>query len=359
MNTWVKRAMIVAGAGFAASLAAKALLRQSRWINWPGKRVIVTGGSRGLGLCLARKLVSEGADVAICARSAAELEVAGRDLAELAHTSRVLAQVCDVRNRQHCESFVQEVCRQWGRVDVLINNAGIIEVGPLDSMTEEDFQQSMDTHCWGALNMVQACLPTMRQQEAGRIVNVASLGGKRAVPHMLPYAASKFALVGLSNGLRTELAKENILVTTVCPGLMRTGSPRNAIFKSQHRKEYAWFSIGDSMPLFSINADSAADQILLACQNGDPEAVIAGPFNFTSFLAALAPGWTTELLSLMDRGLPEMGGIGQRAARGYESFSSWSPSWLTRLSDQAAARNNELLPSMQDADRNVLPKQPR
>ena len=234
---------------------------------------------------------------------------------------------------------------RWGNVDVLINVAGVIEVGPLDAMTLEDFHRSMDTHCWGALHTVLAVLPGMRQRGWGRIVNIASLGGKRAVPHMLPYAASKFALVGLSNGLRTELAQDGILVTTICPGLMRTGSPRNATFKGQHRKEYAWFSIGDSLPLVSMDVTAAARKILLACQRGDGEVIVTGPGNLAVWLQTLAPNLMTEFLALVNHILPEMGGIGQRAAKGYESESELSPSWLTKLGDKAAVQNNELTPA--------------
>jgi NAD(P)-dependent dehydrogenase (short-subunit alcohol dehydrogenase family) len=327
----------------AASLAGRALLRYHRWFDWQGRKVIVTGGSRGLGLCLARQLIDSGASVAICARTESDLEVAAAELRERAGSdARVLEIACDVREREQVEAMVAEVRGSFGTIDVLINNAGIIEVGPLDAMTREDFDRSMDVHCWGVLNTVLAVLPTMREAGWGRILNVASLGGKRAVPHMIPYAASKFALVGLSGGLRAELAHENILVTTVCPGLMRTGSPRNAIFKGQHRKEYAWFSIGDSLPLLTLDATTAAQKILRACQNGDPEVTIAGNLNLTGFLSSLAPNWSAEFLSLLNLALPEMGGIGRRAARGYQSESRWSPSWLTRLSNLAAVRNNEI-----------------
>ncbi len=343
MNHLLKTALIAGGAGVAASLAGRALLRHFRWFEWAGKNVLVTGGSRGLGLCLARRLVQAGANVVICARTRSDLDQAAAELESLAspHT-RILGFVCDVRDRDAVNAMVAGISLRMSGVDVLINNAGVIEVGPFDAMTTADFERAMATHCWGVLNTVRAVLPHMRQSGWGRIINVASIGGQRAVPHMLPYAASKFALVGLSTGLRTELAHENILVTTVCPGLMRTGSPRNALFKGQHRKEYAWFSIGDSLPMISMNADSAARKILRAGQNGDPEVVIAGALNFSSVIARLAPNWTAELLSLMDTVLPAMGGIGRDAARGYESESNWSPSIFTRLTDLAAIRNNEV-----------------
>src|SRR5204863_5194639 len=114
-------------------------------------------------------------------------------------------------------------------------------------------------------------LPAMRRQGEGRIVNISSIGGKIAVPHLLPYDASKFALTGFSEGLRAELLKDGIYVTTVCPGLMRTGSPRNADFKGQHEAEYAWFSIGDSLPGMSMSAEAAAERIVTAFRQGEAE----------------------------------------------------------------------------------------
>ena len=278
--------------------------------------------------------------MAICARTEADLEVAERDLRN--RGGDVISLVCDVRDRDQVESMVDQTIEHFGSVDVLMNVAGIIGVGPLDSMTVEDFHDTMDTNCWGALHTSLAVLPHMRRQKWGRIVNVASIGGKQAVPHLLPYTVSKFALVGLSNGLRTELAKDGILVTTICPSLMRTGSPRNASFKAHHRLEYAWFNIAGSMPVASMSADRAARQLLRACQNGDGEMILKNPSNLGITLQQIAPQWTTELLSLINQALPGMGGIGQQEAKGYESESDLSPSLLTRLGDLAAARNNEV-----------------
>src|SRR5262249_21748751 len=160
-----------------------------------------------------------------------------------------LAVPCDVTDRKQADALVATVLARWRPIDVLVNNAGTICVGPQETMTEEDYREAMQTNFWGPLHMIEAVLPGMRQRRSGRIVNIASIGGKVSVPHLLPYSASKFALVGLSEGLRAELAKDGILVTTVCPGLMRTGSPRNATFKGQNTAEYAWFSISDSLPL--------------------------------------------------------------------------------------------------------------
>src|SRR6185437_14182851 len=168
---------------------------------------------------------------------------------------------------------------RFGAVDVLVNNAGVIQVGPIEVMTHEDFELAMQAHFWGPLNTIMAALPGMRQRRSGRIVNISSIGGKVSVPHLVPYSASKFALVGLSEGLQAELAKDGIKVTTVCPGLMRTGSPRNADFKGKHRAEYAWFSISDALPGASMSAERAARQIIAACRRGDAEIILSLPAN--------------------------------------------------------------------------------
>lgn len=342
VNTTLKRLAVVAAGGIAGVYLAKRAVQQSRHFDFRGRTALVTGGARGLGLVIARELVNRGARVAICARTQSDLNTAEAELAAMG--GDVLALRCDVRDQDDVNAMVELVSDRFGPVELLFNVAGIIQVGPLDTMTVDDFHLAMETHCWGVLHTVLAVLPGMRDRGWGRVVNVASLGGKRAVPHMLPYSASKFAEVGLSNGLRTELLKDGIYVTTACPSLMRTGSPRNAIFKGRHREEYAWFSIGDSLPGISMDAQSAARQILRACQDGAGEVVIRGWANVGVAAQNAFPTVTRYLLAQMDALLPTTGGIGAEPARGYDSQSEWSPSWLTQLSEQAARRNNEMHP---------------
>ena len=342
MHRWKKGVLLAAGAGLGAWLALKTAVRHSRWFDFAGKSVLIMGGSRGLGLVLARQLVSQGAKVSMCARTEDDVQHAADELR--ANGGDAIGLTCDVRIPAEVEAVVDEVLARWNRIDVLLNVAGIIEVGPLDTMTLEDFHNAMETNCFGPLHAVLAALPAMRRQQWGRIVNVASIGGKQAVPHLVPYDMSKFALVGLSNGLRTELAKDGILVTTASPTLMRTGSPRNAAFKGRHREEYAWFSIGGSLPLVSMDAERAAAQILRACQAGDGDVYITNLLNPPVLAAQLAPALTAEILGFINRLLPSAGGIGQRKARGYESESLASPSPLTVLSDRAAEANNEMRP---------------
>ena len=342
MNGLMKGLLVTGGLALAATLAADALVDRSRWFSYRGKRIIVTGGSRGLGLVIARQLLDAGARVAICARTEEDLEVAEQELRR--RGGEVISIPCDIRDQGQVHAMVQRVVDDWGGVDVLFNVAGIIQVGPLDSMTLEDFHEAMDINCWGPLHTTLAVLPYMRSHRWGRIVNIASIGGKQAIPHLIPYVTSKFALVGLSNGLRTELAKDGIVVTTVCPGLMRTGSPRGAEFKGKHREEYTWFSVGDALPIVSMDAGKAARQTLTACQRGDAEVILFNRSNLGILFQQLAPEWTTEIFSLINRLLPEMGGIGRQAARGYQSQTQWSPSWLTQLGERAAVQNNELGP---------------
>ncbi len=331
---------LAASTAFAGLQLARILVRRNRRFDWRGKRVVITGGSRGLGFVIGRQLARQGARIALTARSTNALDSAAMALRTFG--GDVIAERCDVRDPQAVSKFISHVADRWGGIDVLFNVAGIITVGPLDSMTLEDFHDAMQTNCWGVLHTTLAVLPHMRSSGWGRIVNVASLGGKRAVPHMLPYAASKFAVVGLSNGLRSELKRENILVTTACPGLMRTGSPRNANFKGKHRQEYAWFKIGDSLPIASMNAESAAQQIIAACLDGRGEVLIHHPVNMVVRLQQLFPELTDEILALANRMLPTMGGIGRQAAKGYASESLLTRSFLTQLTQTAATTNNEL-----------------
>ena len=215
-------ALLAAGVAGAMALGAK---RRSRLFDFNGKSVVITGGSRGLGLVLARQLAAEGARLTLIARDVSELERAADDIRGRHPSARVLVVPGDVGRREDVEDAIAKTMSRYGCIDVLINNAGVIKVGPLEHMTLSDYDEAMRVHFWGPLFMVRGVLPHMRSQGGGRIVNISSIGGRIAVPHLLPYSASKFALAGLSDGLRAELAYENILVTTVCPGLMRIGSP--------------------------------------------------------------------------------------------------------------------------------------
>lgn len=326
--------------GVGAAMALKAIVRNRRAMDLHGKVVLITGGSRGLGLALAREFALEGARIALCARDHDELERAKRDL--VGQGADVFTMPCDLRDRKQIEDTVLAVQMHFGTIDVLVNNAGIIQVGPMETMTHDDYEEAMTTHFWAPLHATLAALPEMGRKKSGRIVNIASIGGKTSVPHMLPYSASKFALVGLSEGLRAELVKHGIYVTTVCPGLVRSGSHLHATFKGQHRKEYTMFTLAGTTPGFSQSADRVARQIVAACKNGDAELLPGLPAKIGTAVHGLFPGLTADLWSVVNRALPKPGGIGTSKVEGKDSQSDMSPSWLTASIERAAVKNNQL-----------------
>ena len=272
-----KRALtlgIALGAGM--GLVARAL-RSARAVSFAHNIVLIFGGSRGLGLVLARELAAEGATVILAARQVDELERA--------------------------------------RDELTASGAGvtIIPCAP---------------HA-----------PGRRQAHRQYLVN------RREDRHAasVPYSASKFALTGLSEGLRAELARDGIRVTTVCPGLMRTGSTYNAWFKGQHRREFAWFHIADSIPGISIGAGRAARQIIDACRHGDAELIITPGARLAVLLNAACPGTMAKAMAIANRLLPspaEHGG--DEAQSGWQSISRFVPSTLTTLADRASLANNEV-----------------
>jgi short-subunit dehydrogenase len=294
-------------------------------------------------------MVQQHARVALCARDANELHHAEMELSRMG--GDVLAVTCDVTDRDSVERMVAEVRGRFGRIDVLINNAGIIQVGPQEEMLLKDYEEAMQVHYWGPLYAMLAVLPEMRRRGEGRIVNISSIGGLIGVPHLTPYCASKFALVGLSESFRAELLNDGIYVTTVCPGLMRTGSAVNAWFKGKNEQEAAWFTLSSSAPLATIDAERAAAQIIKACRDGRAKIVLSLPAKIVSLIHGVAPSLTCDVLALVDGLLPGPGGIGAQRAKGYESRPEWLPDWTTALGDKAAERNNELvsLPGSEEA----------
>ncbi len=328
--------------GLSAVLALRAMVRWARAFDWRDKVVIITGGTRGLGLLLAEELGQRGACIAICGRDADALTAAERRLEHL--TGKVLAHRADLGEREQAERFVARVVETFGRVDVLINNAGVIQVAPLSLTSTAGLEEIMRSNFWSAVYMTFAALPHLQRRRGSCLVNISSIGGRVAVPHLLGYSASKFALQGFSEGLFAELRASGVRVVTVLPGTMRTGSLYNAEFLGKAREEFAWFSLGASLPVVSINARRAARRILRATEDGAVEVHLGLTSYALSFLHGVAPRLTQRLMALTASLLPRPGGEHGDVWRGREIGSPLTRSVFLRLGNLAAARNNEAPP---------------
>ena len=266
------------------------------------KIALITGGSRGLGLEIARNICACGGKVALLARDADEL---GRAKNELDHFgTEVLSVECDLTEPAQIQSAVQQTLQHFRKIDILVNNAGIIEVGPLPHMQFKDFDRAMRLHFWAPFTLYSLVVQQMRSGTGGRIINISSIGGRVAVPHMVPYSASKFALTGFSDAIRAELARDEIQVTTVTPGMMRTGSHVYATFKGDHAAEYQWFDWSSKIPFASISMERAARKIVNACAHGKP--VLIMPFSARVIIAAnaLFPNLMANVMRMFNRTLP-------------------------------------------------------
>src|ERR1051326_3855437 len=278
----------------AAAGVATVLLSRARRFEVKDKVVLITGGSRGLGLALAMEFARQGAMLALCARDEQELKAAKAALGKT--QVRVMTMVCDVADRVQVQQFIDATIAEYGRIDVVINNAGIIQVGPVEVMTLEDFEQAMDVMFWGTVYTTFAALPHMREQ--ARIVNIVSIGGKVSGPHLVPHSCAKFAAMAFSEGMRAELRKRGIKVISIAPGLMRTGSYVNAVFKGDSEREATWFSLSSSLPGMTISAERAAKQILASVRSGRAERILTTQANLLARFHGMFPGLTTDLLGL-------------------------------------------------------------
>ncbi|RQH04934.1 SDR family oxidoreductase [Paraburkholderia dinghuensis] len=191
-------------------------------IDLRNKRVIVTGASRGIGRAIARAFAAEGARVAICARTAADLEAAGTDL-QSRGAGDVIARAVDVTDTAGVRQFVEDIAARWGGIDVLINNAGQGRGGNLETLTPEQILEHANVLQMGHFRFVQAVVPHMRQQRWGRIVEINALAGVVPTPDGIPSVVNRAACVAMSKSLGMSLAKDNILVNTLNMGWIDTG----------------------------------------------------------------------------------------------------------------------------------------
>jgi NAD(P)-dependent dehydrogenase (short-subunit alcohol dehydrogenase family) len=324
-----------------AAVAGAARRYRRRHNDLDGRVALITGGSRGLGFALAEEFLRNGCHVAICARDEAELEAARQKLESRALLAerRIVTLACDIADRVQVDAMIDYATQQLGRIDILVNDAGIIQVGPLESQTLQDFHDAMNINFWGAVHCTLAILPQMLSRRSGRIVNITSIGGVFSVPHLLPYSCSKFALVGFSHGIHSELKGKGVAVTTVIPGLMRTGSHLNAYFKGDTTVESSQFGILASTPGITVPAARAARRIVNAARRKDAQLIVGWPATLACMLPRAMGGFEAEALGLVSKTLSDSGNKELRSGR--ESGKVPGFSLLTILGSKAARRFNE------------------
>jgi short-subunit dehydrogenase len=295
---------------FAGLSAAAAAYRLASRPTKPRPRqiVLITGSSRGLGLALAERYARAGAKLILTSRDHDELILARSTLITrhaIQNPEDVLLIPADLTDAAQATSLIERSIDHFGRIDILINNAGIIEVGPVENQPLAAYRRAMATNFFAALYTTHAALPYMLKRPPGTgdaaIVNIASIGGKFAMPHMLPYVASKFALTGFSEGLHAELRHKGVRVTTVCPGLMRTGGEAHATYTGQTRKEKDWFMLAAKTPVIAASVKYAADKIYNAVAAGRAEITITPQAWLAARVSGLAPGTTQYLASLANQ----------------------------------------------------------
>lgn len=303
MNKLTVRYGLPALAAAALAGLAYALTPSTRRLQ-PGDVVIITGGSRGLGLALAHRFGRAGLRLVLAARKEDELEQARQELlssGDVKDEDNILLVVCDITEYNQTAGLVDSALRVFGRLDCLINNAGIIEVGPVENQSLDTYQKTMQTNFFGALHTIYAAMPHMLGRRSGTIVNIASIGGKVPVPHMLPYVAAKFALAGFSEGLHAELRHKGIRVTTVCPGLLRSGGENHADFVGNIEEEKKWFDLGAKTPFIAADVHHAADRIYNAAQAGRAEITITPQAWLAARVFGLAPETSLWVASLANK----------------------------------------------------------
>lgn len=300
---------------------------------------VVTGASRGLGFLIARELARQGYDLVICARSADGLRAAEIELAGVG--GQVAAVAADVGVQEEARAVVAEAERRFGRLDVLVLNAGVIQVGPAATMSTAEYATAMDVMFWGAVHVSTAAMPLLRRSR-GRVLAVTSVGGKLPAPHLLPYTAAKHAAVGFAEGLRVEVVRDGVSVTVGVPGLMRTGSPRNALFSGDGARENRWFTSAANLPVVSMDAERAARRLVGATLRRRPEIILTPLAKLGVRAHAIAPSTSLRVVSVVNRLLPS-GDDGDRTVPGHRLRDRLrAPGGLGRRDDAAAVRTHEL-----------------
>ena len=307
-----KRTIGVAALAVGMARLAWELTKRRRAIELRGATAVVCGASRGLGRAIALELGRRGiGKIGICARHEHELEKVAAELREMG--VQVCAEACDLSDAKEVERFLGSTCAPLGPIDILVTNASTIAVGPLESWTKDDFDRALASTFYTTLNPVLAVVPKMRQRKRGTIAVITSIGARVGVPHLAPYCAAKFGVMGLTESLRAELAADGVNILTVVPGLMRTGSHVHAEFKGNHDREYAWFGTGAPAALVALGAPPPARRLVSGHAHGELEVAFTPEARIAPLLRAVTPGLWAETMALVARFLPRWPGFDANA----------------------------------------------
>ena len=245
--------------------------------------VVITGAASGIGRVTARMFAERGARVVVGARNLDALNDLVREITEIGGLAYAVE--TDVTRREDVERLAETALNYFGRLDTWVNNAGVSVYAMFDKLSDEEIRRIMDVNFMGTVYGLQAALPILRSNGGGTIINVASVTGKRAIPLQSVYSASKYAVVGLSEALRAELAYEEseINVCTICPPSINTPFFDNALTKEGYAPK----------PIFPVYEPEAVAEAIISCaENPQREVMVGAGGKMFAVMNTLAPGLT-------------------------------------------------------------------
>ena len=231
-------------------------------MNFKNKVVVITGASSGIGEAAAEQFAKRGANLVLVARRKEKLEQVEQKLSK--YSIKTLIQVCDVSDKQQVKQMSEKVIETFSKIDILVNNAGFVIYGKVEELSIEDIESQMKTNYFGTINCTKHFLPYFLKQNSGHMINVASVGGSFGVPGIASYCATKFAMLGFSEGLHHELHGTNVGVTVVSPIMVRT-----SLFDHPSFKNFTKHATG-----ISLSADTVANAIIKASDSSKLEIVV-------------------------------------------------------------------------------------